>query len=168
MIVECFYSNGESITTGFNGTFGEAYSYFVGKIFNIGSVNDNMQKCTNIKMIPEMVDFEGSNITVCFIGDMGFIYGEMKYIKYYNAPYYQGQDGYKIEYKFKNSKTIHTKTFFNKPDIIVLNGLYDIPESVFYTTEGNCKKSRYTMHSKENITAVEKYCIENCIPYQFI
>ena len=47
--VECFYTNGDSITTKFNGTFHEAYNYFVGKIFNIGTTKDNIQECINIK-----------------------------------------------------------------------------------------------------------------------
>ena len=46
------YSNGEVINTSINGTDTEILNYFaVGKEFNIGSVNDNMQKVVKCEII---------------------------------------------------------------------------------------------------------------------
>ncbi|WP_180953868.1 hypothetical protein [Bacillus sp. M6-12] len=49
--VKCYYENGDTITTGINATFEQAEDYFVGKVFNIGSVEDNMQTCTKIELV---------------------------------------------------------------------------------------------------------------------
>jgi hypothetical protein len=46
--VKCTYADGDTITTRFNGTPADARAYFVGQTFNIGSVDDNMQKCVSI------------------------------------------------------------------------------------------------------------------------
>jgi hypothetical protein len=46
--VICNYADGDIITTQFNGTPDDARAYFVGQTFNIGSVDDNMQKCVSI------------------------------------------------------------------------------------------------------------------------
>jgi hypothetical protein len=46
--VICNYADGDTITTRFNGTPDEARAYFVGQTFNIGSVDDNMQRCISI------------------------------------------------------------------------------------------------------------------------
>jgi hypothetical protein len=46
--VTCHYADGDTITTQFNGTPTEAEQYFVGQTFNIGSVEDNMQRCVSI------------------------------------------------------------------------------------------------------------------------
>lgn len=47
--VKCTYDDGDTITTGFNGDFKEAAEYFLGNVFNIGSVKDRFQKCINIE-----------------------------------------------------------------------------------------------------------------------
>lgn len=49
--IKCFYENGDSITTRINGTFEEAQAYFVGKVFNIGLVDDDLQKCIKIELV---------------------------------------------------------------------------------------------------------------------
>lgn len=46
--VTCYYADGDTINTKFNGTPDQAHEYFVGKTFNIGSVDDNMQTCASI------------------------------------------------------------------------------------------------------------------------
>jgi hypothetical protein len=46
--VTCHYADGDTTTTRFNGTPGDARAYFVGQTFNIGSVSDNLQKCVSI------------------------------------------------------------------------------------------------------------------------
>lgn len=46
--VKCAYANGDSITTRFNGTLNEARAYFLGQSFNIGAVEDNVQKCVDV------------------------------------------------------------------------------------------------------------------------
>lgn len=49
--IEINYQNGDSISTKFNGTFQEAQFYYVGKVFNIGTVSDNLQKCVSIRLL---------------------------------------------------------------------------------------------------------------------
>ena len=56
--VKCFYANGDTVTTGINGTFKEAQDYFVGHKFNLGSywlddieIEDNIQECIRIEEV---------------------------------------------------------------------------------------------------------------------
>jgi hypothetical protein len=42
------FSDGDSLVTGFNGTFEEAVNYYIGNIFNLGSDEDHM--VTGIKV----------------------------------------------------------------------------------------------------------------------
>ena len=51
LTVKCYYSNGDTIITGINGTFQDAEKYFLNRVFNIGSVEDNMQKCIKIERV---------------------------------------------------------------------------------------------------------------------
>lgn len=50
------YSNGDHEITGFNGDLEAARSYYLGKTFNIGTVNDNLQKCVSVEEIRPTVD----------------------------------------------------------------------------------------------------------------
>jgi hypothetical protein len=52
--VICTYADGDTIITRFNGTLAEAQAYFVGKRFNIGSVEDNVQLCTGIELVADV------------------------------------------------------------------------------------------------------------------
>jgi hypothetical protein len=49
--IKCIYENGDSIITGINGTFQDAKNYFLNTIFNIGSVEDNLQKCIKVEQL---------------------------------------------------------------------------------------------------------------------
>lgn len=49
--VRCTYANYDTVTTRFNGTFEEAKAYFLNQSFNIGSVEDNMQKCVKVQEV---------------------------------------------------------------------------------------------------------------------
>lgn len=51
--IEVKYQDGDTSVTRFNGTFEEAKAYYVGRVFNIGTVSDNLQRCTGIRLIPE-------------------------------------------------------------------------------------------------------------------
>lgn len=51
MTVKVNYANGDNTTTRFNGTVHEATSYYVGKVFNIGVVSDNLQECISIEVV---------------------------------------------------------------------------------------------------------------------
>lgn len=53
MTVKVNYENGDSITTRFNGTIQEATAYYVGNIFNIGVVTDNLQECNSVEVIED-------------------------------------------------------------------------------------------------------------------
>jgi len=50
------YANGDHETTGFNGDIEAARGYYLGKTFNIGTVNDNLQKCVAVEEIRPTVD----------------------------------------------------------------------------------------------------------------
>ena len=54
ILVNCKYADGDSMITGFNGTLAEAKSYYEGKAFNIGLVDDNMQICTEVELASEL------------------------------------------------------------------------------------------------------------------
>jgi hypothetical protein len=45
------YENKDIITTSFNGTKEEAENYYLNKYFNLGAVEDNMQKCVKVEVI---------------------------------------------------------------------------------------------------------------------
>jgi len=47
--VKCTYSNGDIIVTRFNGTLKDAETYFLNRIFNVGTVHDDMQKCVKVE-----------------------------------------------------------------------------------------------------------------------
>lgn len=39
------YDNGDTITTGFNGTTEDARRYYLGHIFNLGTYRDDLHRC---------------------------------------------------------------------------------------------------------------------------
>ena len=50
--VRVTFSNGDTITTGINGTLAEIERYYsVGNVFNIGCVDDNMQAVTKLEFL---------------------------------------------------------------------------------------------------------------------
>ena len=48
--VKCVYADGTVIRTKTNQTFEEAKEYYLGFIFNIGTVTDNLQKCVSVEL----------------------------------------------------------------------------------------------------------------------
>ncbi|MFW6024950.1 MAG: hypothetical protein ACOCRX_01275 [Candidatus Woesearchaeota archaeon] len=49
--IKCYYENGDTVITNINSDLKGAKEYFLGKIFNIGSVKDNKQKCIKLAKI---------------------------------------------------------------------------------------------------------------------
>jgi hypothetical protein len=49
--VKVYFGNGDSLTTKINGTDEEITEYYLGKWFNLGSVEDNMQKCVKVEIL---------------------------------------------------------------------------------------------------------------------
>lgn len=49
--VKVVFKNGDSITTRINGTEDEISTYYVGKVFNIGSVEDDLQKVIGVEFL---------------------------------------------------------------------------------------------------------------------
>lgn len=45
------FANGNSFNTGFNGNIHEARAYYLGNLFNLGSVEDDVQKCVSVEQI---------------------------------------------------------------------------------------------------------------------
>lgn len=43
------FENGDSLETGFNGTLEEAKAYYLGRVFNLGAVDDDMQRCNSVE-----------------------------------------------------------------------------------------------------------------------
>lgn len=50
-IIKVFFENGDSFITGINGTVKEIKSYYIGNIFNIGCVDDNLQKAIKVDFL---------------------------------------------------------------------------------------------------------------------
>lgn len=48
--VTCTYADGDTVTTRINATFEEAEAYFLGQTFNLGPVEDNMQRCVAVEL----------------------------------------------------------------------------------------------------------------------
>ena len=51
MDIKVNFADGDYLFTRFNGSFDEAEKYYIGRIFNIGSVSDNLQPCVSIEKI---------------------------------------------------------------------------------------------------------------------
>lgn len=51
--VRIFFENGDSAITMINGTTEQIEQYYLNKTFNIGTVNDNMQKCIRIEFLED-------------------------------------------------------------------------------------------------------------------
>ena len=51
LVLKINYADGDEVITRFNGTVEEAERYYNGKVFNIGSVVDNLQKCNLIEIL---------------------------------------------------------------------------------------------------------------------
>lgn len=49
--VKVIFADGDSIITRINATEAEARAYYVGNMFNLGSVRDNMQKCITLEVM---------------------------------------------------------------------------------------------------------------------
>lgn len=49
--VRIFFENGDSAITMINGTKEQIEQYYLNKTFNIGTVNDNVQKCIKIEFL---------------------------------------------------------------------------------------------------------------------
>ncbi len=52
------FANGDIITTQINGDYQDAIKYYLGNLFNIGLVEDNIQKCTKVERLFEC-EFNG-------------------------------------------------------------------------------------------------------------
>lgn len=49
--VKVIFENGDYLFTTINGTEAEVKDYYIGKVFNIGTVADNMQKCVDVEFL---------------------------------------------------------------------------------------------------------------------
>ena len=45
------FENGDYLYTRMNATLQETKAYYLGKLFNLGSVGDNMQKCVSVESV---------------------------------------------------------------------------------------------------------------------
>lgn len=48
------FENGNALETGFNGTLEEAKAYYLGRVFNLGVVDDDMQRCNSVEQLPTL------------------------------------------------------------------------------------------------------------------
>ncbi|UKI53164.1 MAG: hypothetical protein L6V86_08755 [Treponema sp.] len=51
--VRVFFKNGDFLITRINGTKEQIEQYYLNKTFNIGTVNDNVQKCIKIEFLED-------------------------------------------------------------------------------------------------------------------
>jgi hypothetical protein len=49
--VKCTYQDGNTVTTDINGILSDAANYFIGNYFNIGHIEDNVQKCVRVEQL---------------------------------------------------------------------------------------------------------------------
>lgn len=49
--IKVIFENGNSLTTRINGTEDEIRAYYVGKVFNIGDVEDDLQEATGVEFL---------------------------------------------------------------------------------------------------------------------
>ena len=49
--VKVTLDNGDNFTTRINATEQESRKYYMGKVFNVGTVDDNLQKCIDVEVI---------------------------------------------------------------------------------------------------------------------
>lgn len=47
----CFVNSQYDYITSFNGSYADAKNYFLNKWFNLGRVDDNMQKCIKVEVV---------------------------------------------------------------------------------------------------------------------
>ena len=49
--VKVTFGDGDHLTTGFNGSLTDAENYYLNRYFNLGCVEDNMQKAVRVEKI---------------------------------------------------------------------------------------------------------------------
>ena len=49
--VKITFANGDHLISTINGTKEEVHDYYINEIFNIGAVEDNMQKCIKVEFL---------------------------------------------------------------------------------------------------------------------
>ncbi len=49
--IKVIFENGNSLTTRINGTEDEIKAYYVGKVFNLGCVEDDLQKVIGVEFL---------------------------------------------------------------------------------------------------------------------
>lgn len=49
--VKVVFKNGDSVTTRINGTDKEIMAYYVGKVFNVGCVEDDLQEAIGVEFL---------------------------------------------------------------------------------------------------------------------
>lgn len=50
-IYKIIFENGDYFITNFNGSIDQACSYYLGHVFNLGTVSDNMQRCNHVEEV---------------------------------------------------------------------------------------------------------------------
>lgn len=50
-VVKVLFGNGDYFFTEVNGTVSEIRNYYVGTTFNLGTVNDDLQKCVAVEFL---------------------------------------------------------------------------------------------------------------------
>ena len=63
--VKVTYSNGDSLTTSINTDIKGAKGYYLNKWFNLGSVDDNMQKAVKVEKIGMTVEETRQHLLKC-------------------------------------------------------------------------------------------------------
>lgn len=49
--ITVYYENGDKVTTRINGTEEEIKDYYLGRYFNLGAENDDMQKAVKVEFV---------------------------------------------------------------------------------------------------------------------
>ena len=123
-----------------------------------------------IQYDPAPVDFRAQGVTACFVGEFSVRTVPCTSFRLHLAPYYQGQMGHEIVCVLPNGKTIKQSSLY-RPDVLLISGIVQIPESVLYETlpdSTTIRQSRLRIHDPQNLKLIADWCRKTGNSYQWI
>lgn len=107
---------------------------------------------------------------IVFCGEFGVGMVYCSKVVFTRCRYSQCQLGYKLTYGNLNEEHCHEREFSFRPKILIVHTAFGkIPESVLYRyTEENHRLRKFTAFSDENFKAVEQWCMEHNIKFEYL
>ena len=110
------------------------------------------------------------NFDVVFFSELGVQRVHCSKVVLTRCRYSQCQLGYRLKYwPFREYRWKQTD-FLTRPTILLAKtGLHSIPDSLFYENSGHgLRQQKYAAFSDENFKAVEQWCKEHTIKYEYL